>query len=295
MSIVAGYLKAPASEARHLSRVCHLWYAVFSPTVWHKCCVDDAFVNDEAAIQGLIKNASHIRHLTYFDLAVLSRLRPPCTQLTDLVIQHNRTSANRNEAGKWQQLVALIRENLPRLSNVSVSACTKPATTEFWSVLGSCSRVHVDRALLSAPQTRVFWEGFRSTQELSVHFVRLPKDGDFFEEARGDYPALKKLVFLGEPKATLGMIRFLVQCPNLTSLTMECSKSTEDHGVPALEALLKQGHLPQLQRLTLRGEDRHDELLSSLHAMIRLRHSACSSADLDRSQSPLGVTVQSYV
>ncbi|KAF9324229.1 hypothetical protein BG006_000736 [Podila minutissima] len=84
LAIVAGYLKAPASEARHISRVCHLWYAVFSPVVWHKCCVDDAFVNDEAAIQGLIKNASHIRHLTYFDLAVMSRLRPPCTQLTDL-------------------------------------------------------------------------------------------------------------------------------------------------------------------------------------------------------------------
>lgn len=86
MAIVAKYLNPTASEARHLTRVCQAWYTVFSPTVWRECSVSMAFIANEPAVQGLVRNAPHIYRLSCFDLNFLYRQAPACTQLTNLTI-----------------------------------------------------------------------------------------------------------------------------------------------------------------------------------------------------------------
>lgn len=55
MAIVAKYLDATVSEARLLTRVCNVWYTVFSPTIWHNCPISNAFIKNEQAVQGLAR------------------------------------------------------------------------------------------------------------------------------------------------------------------------------------------------------------------------------------------------
>lgn len=160
---------------------------------------------------------------------------------------------------------------------LSISASGKPATTDFWAVLGSCKRVHIGKIQATMLQTRVFWEGCSNVEELTVHHVMLPNNGDFFEEAqaRGGHWALKKLEFLGEP--TVGMIRFLVQCKHLTSLAMRCSWQARNHGPATLATFLEQGYLPHLEELTLMGHDLDEDSPSCLDAMRHLKHLDCRS------------------
>ncbi|KAG0023976.1 hypothetical protein BGZ82_010602 [Podila clonocystis] len=210
MAIVAKYLGANVREARRLTRVCNVWYTVFSPTVWHKCPINNAFIKNEQAVQGLARNAPHIRILSLHDLSYLSRLAPRCTYLTELTIKHNLDlESDGTAAEKWNILTGFILKNTPHLRMVSVSASRQSANADFWAVLGSCPRVHIGQIQATMPQTRVFWEGCSNVEELTVHHVLLPNNGDFFEEAqlRGGNWALKKLEFLDEPT--------VVQAPNL--------------------------------------------------------------------------------
>lgn len=279
MAIVAKYLDANVREARRLTRVCHVWYTVFSPTVWRKCPVNNAFIKNDQAVQGLARNASHIRILSFHDLSFLSRLVPRCTQLRELTIKHSLDlgSDGTNAAEKWNLLTGFILENSPHLRMISISASCKPATTDFWAVLGSCARVHIGQIQATMQQTRVFWEGCSNVEELTVHHVQLPHNGDFFEEAkgRGGNWALKKLEFLGEP--TVGMIRFLVQCKHLTSLAMRCSWQARNHGPATLATFLEQGYLSQLEELTLKGHVTDEDSPSCLRAMRHLKHLDCRS------------------
>ncbi|KAG0093823.1 hypothetical protein BGZ93_007720 [Podila epicladia] len=277
MAIVAKYLDATVSEARLLTRVCNVWYTVFSPTIWHICPISSSFMENEQAVQGLARNAPHIRILSLYDLTFLSRLLPRCTQLAELKIKHNLESHDATAVEKWNFLTGFILENIPHLSMLSVSASGKPATTDFWAVLGSCKRVYIGQIQATMLQTRVFWEGCSNVEELTVHHVMLPNGGDFFEEAqaRGDNWTLKKLEFLDEP--TVGMIRFLVQCKHLTSLAMRCSWQARSHGPVTLATFLERGYLPHLEELTLKGHVLDEDSPSCLRAMRHLKHLDCRS------------------
>ncbi|KAF9389819.1 hypothetical protein CPB97_010549 [Podila verticillata] len=278
MAIVAKYLDLSASEARHLTRVCQAWYTVFSPTVWRECSANKAFITNEPAVRGLVKNAPHIYRLSCFDLNFLYRQALACTQLTHLTIKHNLDS-DIDVVEKWNMLTGFIRHN-PSLRMISVSASGQPATTDFWSVLGSCEQVELGPFQVTKHQTRVFLEGCRNIQELTVHQMTLPKHGDFFEAAQEGHWRLKRLtVYFDAP--TAGLNKFLELCPHLTSLALNCSLMAREHGPAALATLLKQAHLPQLEELTLRGFVDDDELPLCLRAMTRLKTLDCSWTPFD--------------
>ncbi|KAF8950088.1 hypothetical protein BGZ52_003760 [Haplosporangium bisporale] len=146
-------------EATEPARVCKLWHCVFSGIVWRTCRVDDSTCARGLDLEGLTRNAHHIRTLVYSDIVSLSRYLAPCMQLTTLKL-YNAVTLNSDD---WSLATDLVHKNINLDTVVIGPGVEVPA--EFWTQLTSCRSLRsldVDGGNLTQQQLREFLKGCRT-------------------------------------------------------------------------------------------------------------------------------------
>lgn len=265
-------------EAVRPSRVCRSWNIAFNPIVWCQILVDENDPNFEVAIQALTNNAHHIRCLTIWDLALFSKFTPPCTLLTELVLNGALTKFSDAEAAEnWDRLTHLIQSN-PHLRTVRIASSEKLATTEFWKSLASCSRIHLSSLKMNLADIQAFWESCRHVQVLDIgDLTRLVDTITFFEEACDIYSNLERFVVNSVPDSpVIPQIMFLANCPNLKSFSMDFQYASPQQGLPGLAFLLRKGFLPRLESLHLSHSVKDHLWALCLRSMTSVRSLDCT-------------------
>lgn len=265
-----------ANEANSASLVCRAWNNAFSAVIWKLVRITDKTLTNEHAIQGLVRNVPHLRCLTYDDLGFVSRLSiPPCTELTRIIVNNTNMFMcleDTNLTEKWDQLTKLVQDN-PRLRTVYIAGTGKPATTAFWASLTSCTQVYLVGVDFTAEHVRALWEGCRNVQQFIADSTHLINTTKFYAEAPDTFPHVKLLDYshISGVDATAEAQNFLTKCPNLTQLAMACTWPSPQKALSVLIAVLEQGYLPLLEKLTLAYRVSDRELFSCLRAMSRVK------------------------
>ncbi|KAF9369864.1 hypothetical protein CPB97_003230 [Podila verticillata] len=254
-------------EATEPARVCKLWHCVFSGIVWRTCRVDDSSCARGLDLEGLTRNAHHIRTLVYADIISLSRYLAPCMQLTTLKL-YNAVTLNSDD---WSQVADIVHRNMNLHTVVIGSGVVVPA--EFWTRLTSCPSLRsldVDGGSLTQQQLRDFLKGRRSIQDLAIHGV-CPW-GPTMEHASDDvYPTLGRLhlsISMWWPWLKLD---FLKQCPSVRSLVIETHRTGPAIPLEALAKVFLEGHLPCLESIKIWGRFGDDALAPCLKAVPPLK------------------------
>lgn len=278
LSQIADYIRI--EPATRCCRVCKSWNAAFSPIVWRRFTADDETTSNEHVIRGFTRNARCIRQLTYKDLAFVFDLSLLCTQLTELIVQRTKPNASGySKAENWARLEQLILLN-PGLS-VNFRGTARDAPITFWTALASCTRIRLCRVQMKQEHIQAFWEGCRSTEELTVLYSRSLDDTDFFAAAQGVYLNLKRFRVDIDHWRTRAMATniylFLKKCPNLVGITLNAGFGALFPFLPTFCSLLEQGYLGQLKDLGFPSSTQDDSISACLRAITRVHNLQCNT------------------
>lgn len=254
-------------EATEPARVCKLWHNVFSGIVWRTCRVDDRTCARGLSLEGLTRNAHHIRTLVYGDSVSLNRYLAPCTQLTSLKL-YNVVTLN---SDNWNQATDLVHKNM-NLHTVVIGPGVE-APVEFWTRLTSCRGLRsldVDGGILTQQQLQEFLKGCKSIQDLSIH--RVCPWGPTMEHTSDDvYPTLGRLHLSISMWWPWHKLDFLKRCPSVRSLVIETHRTGPAIPLEVLVKVFNEGHLPCLESIKLWGRFGDDSLALCLKAVPPLK------------------------
>lgn len=255
--------------------VCRTWNMAFSPVIWRRYTLESHDPREEINRQALIRNAPHIRHLTFDRLDLLIKFDLSCTQLTHLVFTGRyRSLSPSDEDQDWRKLARFIEQN-PWLGKISISASKYDIPVDFWTALPLCPSWDISSA--SADPSELFWAACWSVAELNITNTEVFDTTEFFNDAQGVYTNMKRITLPNSATAS-SVALVLEQCPNLTSFAMDLWDGCSFEVVAAtLGGMLEQGRLPHLDSLGLTSHVQDDDLASCIQAMSSVLDLDCTS------------------